>query len=257
MDYPLPSVDEKSRPVVDVVLPCLDEVAALPSVIAALPAGFRALVVDNGSTDGSPALAARLGATVVSESRRGYGAAVHAGLLAATAEYVAVMDCDGSLDAAELPKLLALIENEKADLVCGRRRAVGSGVWPWHARLGNALLAAMISRNGARLRDLAPMRMARRDTLLGLGITDRRCGYPLETVLRARAAGLRIVEVEVGYLPRAAGTRSKITGTVRGTLTVAKDFVSVWYRLRSLGVRQVIPHRLEVRPVPAVGDGAA
>lgn len=82
---------------VEVIFPCLDELAALPAVFSAVPAGYRILLVDNGSTDGSGELARRLGATVVTENRRGYGAAVHAGLAAATADVVAVMDCDGSL----------------------------------------------------------------------------------------------------------------------------------------------------------------
>ena len=89
-----PAVD----PIVDVVLPCLDEAAALPGVLAGLPTGWRAIVVDNGSSDGSAAVARGLGALVVSEPRRGYGAAVHAGLLAATAPLVATCDADGSLD---------------------------------------------------------------------------------------------------------------------------------------------------------------
>ena len=224
-------VDETHGVILDVVLPCLDEAAALPAVLAGLPAGYRALVVDNGSSDGSPQLAARLGATVVREPRRGYGAAVHTGLLAATAEFVAVMDCDGSLHGSELPGLLGPVAAGAADLVCGRRRPVTAGVWPWHARLGNAALAALIRG----LHDLAPVRVARRKTLLSLGITDRRCGYPLETVLRARSAGLRIKELDVGYHPRATGTRSKISGTLRGTVMVAKDFAAVLAGSRAAG----------------------
>ena len=88
---------------VDVVLPCLNEAAALPVVINALPPGYRALVVDNGSTDRSPEIAAALGARVVAEPRRGYGAAVHTGIEAATSEIVCVLDADGSLDPGALP----------------------------------------------------------------------------------------------------------------------------------------------------------
>ncbi len=88
---------------VDVVLPVLDECAALPRVLAGLPAGFRAVVVDNGSTDGSGDLARSLGATVVVEPRRGFGSACFAGLQAATAPVVAFCDADGSFDLSQLP----------------------------------------------------------------------------------------------------------------------------------------------------------
>src|SRR5687768_11438298 len=92
---------------IDVVLPCLDEAAALPLVLSALPPGYRAIVVDNGSTDGYPEVAARLGAEVVHEPRKGYGAAVHTGLERATSDLVCFMDADASLDPFELPRLVA------------------------------------------------------------------------------------------------------------------------------------------------------
>src|SRR5215469_12224665 len=106
---------------VDLVLPCLDEAEALPWVLGRVPRGVRPIVVDNGSTDGSAELAAALGATVVREPRRGFGAACHAGLLAARAPYVAFCDCDASLDPAELPRLLAPLATGHAELVLGRR----------------------------------------------------------------------------------------------------------------------------------------
>ncbi|HEY9418342.1 MAG TPA: glycosyltransferase family 2 protein, partial [Pseudonocardia sp.] len=93
----------------DVVLPCLNEAESLPGVLSRLPAGYRAIVVDNGSTDDTVAVARAAGATVVSEPRRGYGAAVHAGLLAATAEFVCVLDADGSLAPEVLPTLVAAV----------------------------------------------------------------------------------------------------------------------------------------------------
>ncbi|MGI8767907.1 MAG: glycosyltransferase family 2 protein [Propionibacteriaceae bacterium] len=212
---------------VTVVLPCLDEAAALPGVLAAVPAGWLALVVDNGSTDGSVQLACRLGAQVVTAAPRGYGAAVHAGIEAAGTELVAVIDCDGSLDPAELTELAAVVSGGTADLVCGRRRPVERGTWPWHARAGNAALAWLIRRStGTLVHDIAPVRVARRADLLGLGLVDRRCGYPLETLLRASRSGWRIVEVEVSYRRRTGG-RSKVSGTIRGTLRVLVDFTAV------------------------------
>ena len=216
---------------VTVVLPCLDEAAALPGVLAAVPAGWSTLVVDNGSTDGSPELAARLGARVVHEPRRGYGAPVHTGIEAATTEVVAVLDCDGSLDPAELVGPAAMVARGEADLVVGRRRVVQSRSWPWHARAGNAALAGLIrASTGVAVHDIAPVRVGRRRDLLDLGITDRRFGYPLETVLLAAQAGWRIVEVDVSYRRRTLGGRSKVSGSVRGTLRVLHDFAGVLRR---------------------------
>ncbi|WP_257002718.1 glycosyltransferase family 2 protein [Streptomyces albidoflavus] len=152
----------------DLVLPCLDEAEALPWVLGRLPEGWRAIVVDNGSTDGSADLARSLGATVVHESRRGFGAACHAGLLAATAPYVCFCDCDGSLDPALLPGFVDRIAAGESDLVLGRRRPQSRGAWPAHARAGNLALSRMLrSRTGLRLRDLGPMRAARREAPAG------------------------------------------------------------------------------------------
>ena len=209
----------------DVVLPVLDEREALPWVLARMPAGFSPIVVDNGSRDGSGELAARLGALVVSEPRRGFGAACWAGLEAVTAEVVCFMDCDGSFDPCELPRVADPVGAGRCDLVLGAR-AAAPGSWPAHARAANALLAWELRRRaGVPLRDLGPMRAARRDALLGLGIRDRGFGWPLEMVLRAAHAGWRIDEVSVGYRPRRG--RSKVTGTVRGTLRAARDMAAV------------------------------
>ncbi|MEV5705267.1 glycosyltransferase [Actinoallomurus sp. NPDC052274] len=268
---------------IDVVLPCLDEAAALPWVLTRMPEGHRPIVVDNGSTDGSAEVAEAHGALVVHEPRRGFGAACHAGLLAATADIVCFMDADASLDPADLPKVVGLLTDAApdarsadayrpdaarlradrastdrtgadrvdadadrvgvdrvgvdrlgvvrvgagcvgegrvgevgADLALGRRRPVSFRAWPPHARLGNAIVARR-----AGLTDLGPMRAARRARLLDLDLTDRRSGYPLEMVLRARARGWRIAETDVAYHPRTG--RSKVTGTVRGTLQAVRD----------------------------------
>ncbi|MEU0148218.1 glycosyltransferase family 2 protein [Streptomyces sp. NPDC006288] len=210
----------------DIVLPCLDEAEALPRVLARVPEGWRALVVDNGSTDGSADIARSLGATVVHEPRRGFGSACHAGLLAAEAEYVCFCDCDGSLDPALLPGFVRRIADGESDLVLGRRRPTTRGAWPPHARAGNLALSRMLRRRtGLRLHDLGPMRAVRRDALLALDLTDRRSGYPLQMVVRASDAGLRVTETDVPYLPRTG--RSKVTGTWLGTWHAVRDMRAV------------------------------
>ncbi len=212
---------------VDVILPCLDEALALPAVLSALPEGYRAIVVDNGSVDGSPEVAAAYGAFVVHERRRGYGAAVHTGMEAAQAPLVCVLDADGSLDPAGLPGLVAPVHAGHADLVVGRRIPTSTGAWPWHARAGNALLAGLLRRRGVPVRDIGPVRAAWRADLLALSVADRGFGYPLELLLRAGAAGWRVHELPVPYRPRAVGTRSKVSGSVRGTLRAVRDMARV------------------------------
>lgn len=213
----------------DVILPCLNEAAALPWVLSRLPAGTRAVVVDNGSTDGSAELTTSLGGYSVRCAQRGYGAACHAGLLAATAELVAFCDCDGSIDPGTLWEFAEPLTAGRADLVVGRRRPRSLGAWPVHARLANAVLARRIRRmTGVQLHDIGPLRVARRQALLELGQLDRRSGYPLETVLLAARAGWRITELDLDY--RARSGRSKVTGTVRGTTQAIRDMSAVLAR---------------------------
>jgi len=217
--------DHAPRPAIDVVLPVLNEAGALPALLAAMPAGFHPLVVDNGSTDGSAEVAARLGARVIHEPRRGFGAACYTGLAAATADVVCFMDADGSFDPADLAAVAGPVMNDEADLVLGRRVAT-AGAWPFHARVANRYLARRIRRTtGVNVRDLGPMRAAPRHALLGLDLRDRRSGWPLEMVLRAAAAGWRVAEVPVTYTSRVG--RSKVTGTVRGTVTAVRDMAAL------------------------------
>lgn len=211
-----------------VVLPCKDEAPALRALLPLIPARWGVIVVDNNSADDTAAVAQALGATVVWEGRPGYGAAVHAGILAAESTYVAVMDGDGSFDPADLDRLLRCVQRGDADLAVGRRRPVARGVWPWHARLGNRLVVSWLRRRiGLPVHDIAPMRVARREALLALGVLDRRFGYPVELLQRATMAGWRIREFDVAYHPRARGTRSKVSGSVTGTVRTARDFLRV------------------------------
>jgi glycosyltransferase involved in cell wall biosynthesis len=206
---------------IDVVLPALNEAAIVGWVVDRMPAGFRAIVVDNGSTDATAAIARAAGAMVVNEPVRGFGAACWAGLGAATSDIVCFMDCDGSLDPLALPLVATYVQRGEADLVIGERVA-RRGSWPVHARLANRVLAAEVRRRtGTSLADLGPMRAARRQALIDLDLRDRRSGWPLEMVLKASAMGLRITNVPVEYTARAG--RSKVTGTLMGTVRAVSD----------------------------------
>ena len=215
---------------IEVILPVLDEREALPWVLGRIPGGIEPIVVDNGSTDGSARLARRLGAQVVDEPVRGFGAACFAGLEAAGADVVCFMDCDGSLDPADLTMLASMVQEDAADLLLGARVAE-PGAWPAHARMANRYLARRLRRRfGWAITDLGPMRSARRTSLLGLRLDDRRSGWPLEMLVRAGQAGWRVEEVPVAYGHRSG--RSKVTGTVAGTVRAVSDMRT---QLRDLG----------------------
>jgi len=218
-------------PHVELVLPCRDEAAALPALLASVPDEWGVIVVDNGSVDATARIARAAGARVVSEPRPGYGAAVHAGVAAGRAPVMVVCDGDGSIDPAQLVSLVQPVLDGRADLVCGRRVVAEQGAWSWHSRWGNRLLAAVIGIGaGQRLHDIAPVRVARPAQLLALGIVDRRFGYPLETLVLAARAGWRITELPVPYRRRRGG-RSKVTGSIRGTTRALYDFAAVLIRL--------------------------
>jgi glycosyltransferase involved in cell wall biosynthesis len=206
---------------VDVILPVLNEAEALPWVLGRMPPGYRALVVDNGSTDGSAEVARCLGARVVTEPQPGFGAACFAGLTHADSDLVAFMDADASLDPLQLPLVVGEVAAGRADLVLGAR-AAEPGAWPAVSRLANRVLCRELDRRGGpQLRDLGPMRAARRMPLLSLDLRDRRFGWPLEMVVSAARAGWCIEEVDVTYRRRVG--RSKVTGTVRGTARAVRD----------------------------------
>ncbi|HEY1318980.1 MAG TPA: glycosyltransferase family 2 protein [Streptosporangiaceae bacterium] len=233
---------------IDVVLPCLNEAGALPWVLSRMPNGFRPIVADNGSTDESAAIAAAYGARVVPVPQRGFGAACHAGLLAATSDIVCVMDADASFDPGDLPRVADPVQANTADLMLGWRSTQGKHAWPLHARIGNRVLAAELRRRvGVPVRDLGPMRAARREALLALGLQDRRFGYPLEMVVRAAEAGWRIAETAVPYYPREG--KSKVTGTVGGTIRTVKDMRRV--------LASITPQAPAVAPAPATTKAAA
>jgi glycosyltransferase involved in cell wall biosynthesis len=205
----------------DVILPALDEAEAIEWVLGRMPEGYRPIVVDNGSTDDTADRARSAGALVVSEPVRGFGSACYAGLRAATDDVVCFMDCDASLDPAALPLVAGYVLRDEADLVVGSRVA-RRGAWPAHARAANRVLAFEVRRRTSiDVRDVGPMRAARRSPLVALDLRDRRSGWPLEMVLKAASADWRIRDVPVEYTERAG--RSKVTGTLRGTVQAIAD----------------------------------
>ncbi len=210
------------RGVIEVILPALNEAEALSQILGVFPPGYEPLVVDNGSNDDSGTVARRLGARVVHEPRRGFGAACFTGLLAARTELVCFMDADGSLDPAQLPDVTRPVQTGELDLCLGARRPE-PGAWPPHARVANMVIARELRRRThTALTDLGPMRCAARERLLGLELRDRAFAWPLEMVMAAATAGWAIGEVPTVYRPRAGGS-SKVTGSARGTWRAVRD----------------------------------
>jgi glycosyltransferase involved in cell wall biosynthesis len=215
-----------------ILIPVLDEAEALPSVLGEIPPGFRVVVCDNGSKDGSPAIAADLGAEVVTEPERGYGAALMAGiahLKKDPPQVVVILDGDHSVYLDDLDRLLAPIRENRADMVVGDRTALAEpGALTPPQRVGNALATALIARRtGHRYRDMGPFRAIRWGALLDLGMTDRTWGWNVEMQMKAAILGLRVLEVPVRYRPR-IGT-SKISGTISGVVRAgAKILWACW-----------------------------
>ena len=186
---------------VSVIIPTRNEASAISRVLADLPADLvtEVLVVDSNSTDGTPEIAAKMGARVVHEPHRGYGRACLKGLAIADAPDVVVfLDGDYSDRPAELPLLLAPIAEGRADITLGSRlgeqRIVGA--LPWHAVFGNWLAASLIKLlYGVRISDLGPFRAARADVLRELALEEATYGWAVEMILKGALKGFRIVEV--------------------------------------------------------------
>ena len=210
---------------VSVIIPTRNEARAIGRVLADLPAGLitEVLVVDNHSSDGTPEIAARMGARVVREPRRGYGRACLTGLAHTSAPDVVVfLDGDYSDRPVELPRLLAPISDGRADITLGSRLTGPRmpGALPWHAAFGNRLAAGLISLLfGQRITDLGPFRAARADVLRVLTLEETTYGWAVEMILKGALRGFRIVEVPVSYHSRIG--KSKISGTISGTVGAA------------------------------------
>ena len=224
---------------ISVIIPVHDEENALPFVLRAVPRDLveEIVVVDNGSRDRSAAVARAGGATVLEEARLGYGAACLRGidhLRLKRPDVVVFLDGDGSDDPAEIPGLVQPILRGGCDLVIGARvagrREIGA-MLP-QARLGNRIATLLIRLlYGARFTDLGPFRAIRFDRLLDLGMQDRGCGWTVEMQVRAALRRLRCVEVPVSC-GRRRGGRSKITGTLRGTLRAGWSILWTIFRTR-------------------------
>jgi glycosyltransferase involved in cell wall biosynthesis len=232
---------------VSVIIPTRNEVSAISRVLADLPANLvnEVLVVDSNSTDGTPEIAAKMGACVVHEPRRGYGRACLTGLASADAPDVVVfLDGDYSDRPSELPILLAPIIEGRADITLGSRLQGrrSAGALPWHQALGNRLAASLIRLlYGLEITDLGPFRAGRAEVLRALALEETTYGWAVEMILKGALQGCRIVEVPVSYHPRIG--KSKISGTLKGTIGAA------WFIL-SLIVRYYFRHRRAGKPRP-------
>lgn len=233
---------------VSVIIPTRNEAQAIGRVLADIPRNLvhEVIVVDNCSSDGTPEIAARMGARVISETRRGYGQACLTGVAASdTPDVVVFLDGDYSDRPAELPLLLAPIAEGRADVTIGSRLAGprAPGALPWHALFGNWLAASLI-RNlfGLRISDLGPFRAARADALRAVQLEQNTYGWAVELIVKGAIRGLRVVEVPVSYHPRIG--KSKISGTLRGTIGAAWFILSLitryYFRRHRIGARQSV-----------------
>lgn len=231
-----------------VIIPTHNEAQAIERVLADIPSDLatEVIVVDSNSNDGTPGIAARLGARVVREPRRGYGRACLTGLAAADSPDVVVfLDGDYSDRPSELPILLAPIIERRADITLGSRLhgRRSAGALPWHQALGNRLAAGLIKvLYGLKISDLGPFRAARAEVLRALALEEMTYGWAVEMILKGALGGYRVVEVPVSYYPRIG--KSKISGTLKGTVGAG------WFIL-SLIVRYYFRQRRDRKARPA------
>jgi len=232
---------------VSVIIPTHNEALSIERVLADLPADVvtEVIAVDSNSNDGTPEIAARMGARVIQEPRRGYGRACLTGLAAADSPDVVVfLDGDYSDRPSELPILLAPIIEGRADITLGARLhgSNSAGALPWHQAFGNRLAAGLIRLfYGLKITDLGPFRAGRTDVLRALELEETTYGWAVEMILKGALAGYHLVEVPVSYYPRIG--KSKISGTLKGTVGAG------WFIL-SLIVRYYFRRRRAGTPRP-------
>ena len=228
---------------ISVVIPTHNEAQAIERVLADLPSDLtmEVIVVDSNSNDGTPEIAAKMGARVLQEPRRGYGRACLTGLAAANSPDVVVfLDGDYSDRPSELPILLAPITEGRADISLGSRQQRSAGALPWHQVFGNRLAAGLIRLlYGVQITDLGPFRAGRADVLHTLALEQTTYGWAVEMILKGALAGFRVVEVPVSYYPRIG--KSKISGTLKGTVGAGWFILSLivryYFRRRRGGTR--------------------
>jgi glycosyltransferase involved in cell wall biosynthesis len=242
----LVTAPEAGRKRVAVVIPTLNEEAAIAGVVAAIPPGAvdDIIVADSGSTDRTVERALAAGARVVSETRRGYGRACHAGAeTARDCDIIVFLDGDGS-DCPELiPLMIEPILDGRADFVIGSRTRGSREPHSMSAHqilAGHAIGAALRLLYGVRYSDMGPFRAIGRDALFLLGMREMSYGWNLEMQMRAARAGLRIVELPDAHRRRAGGV-SKVSGSLGGTVKAS-------WRILLTFVRVALERR---RPLPA------
>lgn len=233
---------------VSVIIPTHNEAGAIERVLADLPSELttEVIVVDSNSNDGTPDIAARMGARVVQEPRRGYGRACLTGLAVANSpDIIVFLDGDYSDRPSELPILLAPIADGRADITLGSRlhSRNSAGALPWHQVLGNRFAASLIRLlYRVDISDLGPFRAGRADVLRALALEETTYGWAVEMILKGALAGFRVVEVPVSYYPRIG--KSKISGTLRGTAGAGWFILSLivryYFRRRSAGTPRTL-----------------
>jgi glycosyltransferase involved in cell wall biosynthesis len=228
---------------VSVIIPTHNEAQSIALVLADLPAELttEVIVVDSNSSDGTPAIAEKMGARVIQEPRRGYGRACLSGLaMANSPDVVVFLDGDYSDRPSELPILLAPIIEGRADITLGSRLQGrrSAGALPWHQAFGNRLAASLIKvLYGLKISDLGPFRAGRADVLRALALEETTYGWAVEMILKGALGGFRVVEVPVSYYPRIG--ESKISGTLKGTVGAGWFILSLivryYFRRRKAG----------------------
>ncbi len=226
---------------VAIVIPALNEEAAIRQLLDEM-AGSEVdwmIVVDNGSTDATAAVARARGALVVHEPARGYGRACLTGFQTAHrlgAEIVVFMDGDGSDDPADLPMMLAPVLEGRAEMTIGSRVSQRSerGAIPPQARLGNWLVSRMIHLlYRVPLHDIGSFRAIRCSALETLHMHEMTFGWPVEMLVKAARAQYRIVELPIHYRRRSHG-RSKVAGTLVGSVKAAYYMLSTTLRYAAM-----------------------
>jgi glycosyltransferase involved in cell wall biosynthesis len=246
-----PGSGRRPWPRIAAVIPALDEAQSIARVVEglraqALLASGEIIVVDNGSTDGTGEIARGAGARVVREERRGYGYACLAGVLAAAAEVIVLLDGDASDDPDDLPRVLEPLLKGEADLVVGSRVAEpGSrarGSMTWQQIFGNHLAAFLMrALYGVRVSDVGPFRTIRRADLLALEMREMTYGWPSEMIVKSARAGYRYREVPVRYRRRLGV--SKVGDTLIGSLKVGWRIISTILRYSRWTPRKTVTAR--------------